>query len=247
MATKKSIPKVRTSSQDIASTLARSIAQGELPPGTRLPPERELAAKYGVARNVVREALKRLEAVGAVQSWRGSGVYVQDVDFSLGIEFFTVFFLHDDGTINTDFLREVLEFATYLIRLVVRLASVRRTEEELQTIKRLVKEQEGYREDSEQLGAVTREIFRLFSQASHNRVCIALSKTLERISMQLLVMVDLPLVDFSQRTKTYDRLVEALEQKDSVMAELVVMRYIETIEKALMMDRQPQGLLHFAP
>ena len=70
------IPSVQTGSEDIAKKLTRRIFLGEFPKGAKLPAERELAAQYGVARTVLREAVKRLEAVGIVRSWRGSGVEI---------------------------------------------------------------------------------------------------------------------------------------------------------------------------
>lgn len=61
---------------DIASTLRREISNGNLRLHDRLPAERRLAATHGVARNTVREALRRLEAEGLVEVRPGSGVYV---------------------------------------------------------------------------------------------------------------------------------------------------------------------------
>jgi GntR family transcriptional repressor for pyruvate dehydrogenase complex len=43
--------------------------------GTALPPERELAERYGVGRSSVREALRMLESRGLIES-RGSGTFV---------------------------------------------------------------------------------------------------------------------------------------------------------------------------
>lgn len=61
---------------DIAGALRRQIATARLVKNDRLPPERSLAAQYGVARGTVREALRRLEDAGFVQRRPGSGTYV---------------------------------------------------------------------------------------------------------------------------------------------------------------------------
>jgi GntR family transcriptional repressor for pyruvate dehydrogenase complex len=241
------IPNVQTSSQEIAKKLTRRIFQGEFPTGTKLPAERELAVQFGVARNVVREAIKRLEAVGAVRSWRGSGVYVQDLEFARGVDVFDTLVTQEDGSINVPFLRDVLEFRGYFFRLVVRLAAVRRTEEELKAIKQLVKQQEKFRKDSQGLAEITRELFRQFTDATHNRVCQGLFTTVERISAELLALVDLTTIDFDQRQKAYERVVDAFEEKDPAMAELAVVRYLQALEKALSSDTMPQGLLDLTP
>jgi GntR family transcriptional repressor for pyruvate dehydrogenase complex len=60
----------------IADQLADLIASGAYPPGDYLPPERELAARLGVSRSSVREALIALEVLGIVDVRVGDGVLV---------------------------------------------------------------------------------------------------------------------------------------------------------------------------
>lgn len=64
--------------RQIADQLQQLINEGEFPPGTLLPPERELAQSLGVSRASVREALIALEVVGLVEVRVGHGVVVQD-------------------------------------------------------------------------------------------------------------------------------------------------------------------------
>lgn len=56
--------------------LRRLIARGEFPKGVKLPPENDLALRFGVSRPVVREALARLRKEGVVRSHKGSGTIV---------------------------------------------------------------------------------------------------------------------------------------------------------------------------
>jgi len=60
----------------IAATLRDEIARGLYAPGTKLPTEAALAARFGVNRHTVRQALAALAAEDLVQSRRGSGVFV---------------------------------------------------------------------------------------------------------------------------------------------------------------------------
>jgi GntR family transcriptional regulator, transcriptional repressor for pyruvate dehydrogenase complex len=62
--------------RQIAEQLRGLIAAGEFPLGSRLPPERDLAAQLGVSRPSVREALIALEVEGLVEVRMGSGIYV---------------------------------------------------------------------------------------------------------------------------------------------------------------------------
>lgn len=57
----------------VLDRIEHQIVTGVLRAGERLPPERELAALLGVSRPAVREALRILEAQGAVRSQVGTG------------------------------------------------------------------------------------------------------------------------------------------------------------------------------
>jgi GntR family transcriptional repressor for pyruvate dehydrogenase complex len=58
--------------------LRRAILRGELAAGERLPPERELAAQFGVSRLTLRAALATLDAAGLIAVRHGSGYVVRD-------------------------------------------------------------------------------------------------------------------------------------------------------------------------
>ena len=58
----------------IADTLRGELAR-DYPPGTRLPTEAQLAARFGVNRHTVRRALGALAADGLVHARRGAGVF----------------------------------------------------------------------------------------------------------------------------------------------------------------------------
>lgn len=51
----------------VVEYLGRHIVSGEFPDGSRLPNESELAARLGVSRGGVREAVKALAAKGLVE------------------------------------------------------------------------------------------------------------------------------------------------------------------------------------
>ncbi|GAA5202879.1 FadR/GntR family transcriptional regulator [Microbacterium jejuense] len=62
---------------EVARRLMDLFTSGDLEAGTRLPPERQLAATLGVGRSAVREALAALEILGIVDVRPGSGTYLR--------------------------------------------------------------------------------------------------------------------------------------------------------------------------
>jgi len=65
---------------EIATALRKQIESARFTKSERLPPERTLAERFGVARGTVREALRQLEDLGFVERRAGSGTYVTASD-----------------------------------------------------------------------------------------------------------------------------------------------------------------------
>lgn len=63
--------------QTVVADCRKRIASGEWVQGFRLPPERQLAEAYGVARTVIREAMCALTTLGLIRTRQGGGIYVQ--------------------------------------------------------------------------------------------------------------------------------------------------------------------------
>jgi DNA-binding GntR family transcriptional regulator len=62
--------------EQVAGHIAARIGAGDLPAGSRLPRETELAAQYGVAYHTVRGAIRILRDRGLVVTYHGRGNYV---------------------------------------------------------------------------------------------------------------------------------------------------------------------------
>jgi GntR family transcriptional regulator, transcriptional repressor for pyruvate dehydrogenase complex len=56
------------------------IQSGQLPPGSKLSSEQQLSAQLGISRNLTREAVKALVAVGVLEIRRGDGTYVTSLE-----------------------------------------------------------------------------------------------------------------------------------------------------------------------
>jgi len=63
--------------EEVGQTLREQIVQGAWPAGQQVPPERELAQHYGLARNTLRRVLRRLEAEGLLERHVGRGTFVR--------------------------------------------------------------------------------------------------------------------------------------------------------------------------
>ena len=89
------------------------ITSGELAPGDRLPPEKDLSERLGLSRNSLREAVKALEVIRILDVRRGDGTYVTSLEPGLLLEALSfVVDLHTDRSVLEIFaVRRILESA----------------------------------------------------------------------------------------------------------------------------------------
>ncbi|RMG63781.1 MAG: FadR family transcriptional regulator [Bacteroidetes bacterium] len=105
---------------EVIRQLKQMLAEGLLQPGDRLPPERVLAERLQVGRGHVREALKKLEFYGILETRPQSGTYVA----RLGIQLIDNLIAHVIR-LEADSLEALVETRQVLEVQVVRLAAQR--------------------------------------------------------------------------------------------------------------------------
>ena len=235
-----------TRTHQIADLLARRLLDGCYKVGDRLPTERELAAEFGTNRNAIREAIKRLEGLGMVRARQGSGIYVEEIELSGGVQMLDVLVAHEDGSVNLEFLHDALEFRGNIMRMMVRAAAVRRTTDELGEMRRLARERNEAHDDLPRLREITRRLLRLMAEAAHNRVYLFVLNTTSRAQLQLWDMIDMPLVGFARLQRAVEQVVEATAVRDAATAELAIVRLMEDIHRTIFGSVDPVESLPFA-
>lgn len=99
----------RSVSDAVYEQLLAQILAGVVAPGDTLPPERVLTDTFGVNRQAVREALKRLDQAGLVEITHGGATRVRDLRTSAGLDLLPVLLRRPDGTIDVEVVRSVME------------------------------------------------------------------------------------------------------------------------------------------
>lgn len=67
----------KSRNEAVLDALTAFISDAQIKPGSKLPTERELTERLQVGRSTVREALKRWEALGIVETRKGSGTFLR--------------------------------------------------------------------------------------------------------------------------------------------------------------------------
>ena len=104
------ISATRKRSEAISDELIKRIINGSYPIGSKLPTERDMSKAFGATRHVVREALKRLEALGLVMIRQGSGAHVQNYHLTGGLELIDMLLLKNDRYHQLSLHQEVFLF-----------------------------------------------------------------------------------------------------------------------------------------
>jgi GntR family transcriptional repressor for pyruvate dehydrogenase complex len=157
----------------VAAGIQAAILLGELPPGTRLPDETELAERYGVGRSTIREALRVLSGRGWVHTTRGpsGGVFVSQPDpQAMGRDLGNnLAFLVGGASLS---FAEVLEARQVHEATTTRLAARRAGPAEVERIRRLAEDAMHLAADPDAFTRVNVEFHLALSEAAHNRLLL---------------------------------------------------------------------------
>lgn len=200
----------RTLADRVFSRLQDDIVLGALPPGTKLG-ETELAARYGVSRGPLREAIRRLESRKLLERVPHVGTRVASLKASDLIEIYRV--------------REALE------GMAARLAAENMTDDDVASLRELLSRHEQQQDLKEDTAYFQREgdldfHYRII-QGSHNRTLIDL------LIGEIYHLVRMYRYQFSMTANRpqkalaeHRRIIEAIESRDGEMAELLMRRHI---------------------
>ena len=152
-------PSRRTASR-VYDHIFDRIAAGDYLKGQKLPTETEIAEQFKVSRTVVREALARLRDDGLIQSRQGAGSFILASADQAIRRFAPVMSIGD--------IQRCYEFRMFIEEAACGLAALRRTENELQELQKLLRATEDINDVS--LGVEADLDFHLaIASASHNR------------------------------------------------------------------------------
>lgn len=158
--------------EEVTAQLRRRVIHGHLRPGDRLPAERDLAAKLGVSRNTVREALRGLEMAGVLRLHKGAhgGAFVVAPN---GDTVATA--LQDMFQLGSVTPAQLTEARLHITDVVVRVACERISDADIDALERNV---EASREASDATDYVNRsrinlEFHKILARATGNPIFVA--------------------------------------------------------------------------
>lgn len=215
---------------DAITKLRNMIQTGQLGPGSRLPPEHQLAAEMGLSRSGVREAVKVLESARVLDVRRGDGTYVTSLAPTLLLEGvgFAVELLQDDTLLDVMEVRRLLEPAATAV------AALRISDDQLEQLASILSQMEESAADAEKLMQADVEFHRLVTASTGNETLTSLLDGLSGRTVRARVWRGLVEGSVTQATLDEHRaILMALRARDPFLATSAALLHVNTSESWL--------------
>ena len=167
----------RKLSDEVFERLKRMLVEGEKTPGSLMPSERELMARFGVGRPAIREAMQHLESMGLVEINHGERARVleltpqslmRQVDQSARIML----------SMSADSLEHLKAARIFFERGMAREAAQRATDEDLKVLRATLDEQRRFLGDADQFIAADMRFHTQIAAISRNPIFTAVSEAM---------------------------------------------------------------------
>lgn len=224
-------------SDGVFEQLRGQILSGAIPPGGRLPNERELAARLGVNRGSVREALKRLEGLELVAVRHGHGTSVRGPGDSSALGIVDAL-LDEPALITVDLLRQTLLFRRDIALRVVELAATERSEAQLERARALLDDETERGHEPEQALALDVEMNRLLGEATGNLMYQVVTNLFTKLLRRLGPLYYNERRDHRRSLETHRELLAALEARDPARARAILETMLAYSEGAILAEAE---------
>jgi GntR family transcriptional regulator, transcriptional repressor for pyruvate dehydrogenase complex len=207
---------VTRASSAIVDQIRAAIVSGRVKQGERLPPERELAAQFGVSRVTVRDALRALEATGLVEirvGARGGAFVSAPTGSHVGQAMSDMVRMSAVSPEDVVEARLVVELGT------VTLACARATDEDLDTLSRLAERAHAALDAGTYTRELSWEFHALLGRAAHNEAIEGMTRSFQdSLSMHPVRVLEPRAKSFAATAEEHGRIFRAVKRRDAATA-----------------------------
>jgi len=214
-------------------SLRSFIQDSNLKPGTKLPPERTLAAMLQVGRPALREAIKALSILGALVSRRGDGTYLESVAA-----------VTSGWPANAEVpearldMLELLELRKMVEPRAAGLAASHASVEDLREIERARVAIENAGSDWKAVGELDFALHQLIIAAAGNSILRDTYKYLTPLLLKSREITARAARDWERMRKDHLEIVKALVQRETKAAETAMMNHLHHVGFDLIAGRK---------
>jgi len=206
------------------------IQSGKLRPGSRLPPEQQLAAELGISRSPMREAVKALAVARVLDVRRGDGTYVTSLAPTVLLEGLglAVELMHGNTLLELTEVRRLFE------PVATGLAATRVTPDQLAEIKGHLDAMHAAAEDVELLNKHDAAFHRAVVAATGNEALTTLIDGIAQNTLRARVWRGMVEANAADRTLAeHEAIYTALADGDATLAQAAALMHVSTTERWL--------------
>jgi GntR family transcriptional repressor for pyruvate dehydrogenase complex len=215
--------------EDIAGQIRVELTEGRLRAGDRLPPERELADRFGVSRNTLREALRSLEISGLIALKKGAtgGAFVRDSNGDVVVNSLRDFYRL--GAVTPE---QVTEARIWIESAIVREAAARHTADDVAALHaNLAAAQDAIRRRDFPARAETHlEFHRILARITRNPIVGVIMDGLIDVMRQFIRTIG-PRWDSDYVLPSRRRFMRHLEARDAAAAVAEMERHLRRVRR----------------
>jgi GntR family transcriptional repressor for pyruvate dehydrogenase complex len=228
------VRKAKDLTHALVAGLKDMISSGELHPGSKLPPERELARQFGVNRGSIRQALKALDVMGIVYQRVGDGTYLKhDASTMLGAPL--DFLILVDGIT----FQELFEARRIVEPELAARAASRRSEDDLTELGKAVAAMKANPAmDAEELAEQDLRFHETIWRASGNRVCQRMFSSLHQAMTRSLTVTS-SLRDDGTPLVAHEEMLLAIQAGEAERARSLMFEHLLQGESTLLKTTVP--------
>ncbi|MCL2581847.1 MAG: FadR family transcriptional regulator [Streptosporangiales bacterium] len=211
-------------SEVIVEKIRELMREGQLKPGDRLPPERELCERFGVSRVTMREALRMLESAGLVDirvGARGGAFVTAPTSNRVGEGLADLLTLSVISASNVTEVRMILEVG------IVPLVCERATEDDLARLEKICERAEEALRAGDYTMDMSLEFHTAVAQATHNPALEMLVESFRGpILMSLEEAREVAPEMGGRGTEEHEQFIEAVRRRDADAAARVMRQHL---------------------
>jgi GntR family transcriptional repressor for pyruvate dehydrogenase complex len=217
--------------QQIIKKFRELLINGQFSPGSKLPSEVELTRILGTSRTPIREAMKVLQALGGLEIKRGDGTYVSTSITPNTIQSLIFNLILQRGTPT-----ELIELRLFFEEAYIKLAAIKRTEEDLRAIYERLRKMESLTLDElhnpDSLHKEDLEFHFTILNATHNRLVYEIGRVIMELFSTTIKLAHQKREVSESAFQNHRKIYDCIEKQDLNSIESVVkesLNYWETI------------------
>jgi GntR family transcriptional regulator, transcriptional repressor for pyruvate dehydrogenase complex len=226
--------------QRVVARIVDLVRIGNLRPGDRLPPERELVEIFSISRPSLREAMRALSTLGILASRHGGGTFVTDLDARTLLAPLDFFLQLSQANLDDTFEgRRVIETE------IVRQAAIKARKADISDLNDMIAAHASVQKDPIGFRILDNRFHEKLSTISGNTVLQRIAEALYNMNLYLRRRATAEPGLIAQSTEDHKQIVSAIVAHDPESAVTAMARHLTHIKESTlrMMDAQKFDLI----